>query len=76
MLPLTYRPIKREYSGEGPTPEQVRRALQLARDPNRVPARHIPSVDFQAAAQPLLDHLADCQRITAEDLAMRIDYKD
>ena len=69
MLPPTYRP-QPDYNRDGPSPELLRKALQMARE-GYVP-KEKGSVDFQKAAEPLLRQLEDCQHLTAEDLSMRV----
>ncbi len=78
----THRPIRRTSEGLGPTPDQVRRAFALARQsPSHTASPSAqqpvpPSVDFDAATQPLLDAVAESEVITTEDLAIRINTRD
>ena len=80
MLPPTH------YRNNSPDVQKYREKIRLAEDRRRYFEEN-PSApgameyfamrrEFEErinrAFQPLLDHLADCQRLTAEDLAMRV----
>lgn len=77
ILPPTHRGSdSNSYEQYGLSPQIVKRALDLAA--GRIARKEYTPRDreviaaIDAGAQVFLDQIADCQRITAEDLATRV----
>ena len=64
MHPPTYRLERELYNGVGPSSEQVRRALDIAKSrSNLLPCDEQRNLDFDLAVRPLLDEIEACSHI-------------